>query len=109
MSIPDDTPVVAVIEVRLAPDADTAAEARYAEYKSRVAPMIEAAGGRYVTRAAAGEFLEGGPADGLDRRFHVIEFPSAAAARAFWSSTDYAEIVPLRAGAVDVTATIIAR
>lgn len=109
MSIPDDTPVIAVFEVRLLPDADAAAEARYAEYKERVAPLIEAAGGRYAARAAAGEFLEGGPADLVERRFHVIEFGSAAAARAFWSSAAYAEIVPLRAGAVDVTATIIAR
>jgi uncharacterized protein (DUF1330 family) len=109
VSIPDDTPVVAVFEVRLLPDADAAARARYAEYKARVAPLVEAAGGRYTTRAAPGEFLEGGPADDLERRFHVIEFASAAAARAFWSSAAYAEIVPLRSGAVDVTATIIAR
>ena len=109
MSLPDDVPVLAVFEVRLRPDADDDAQARYAEYKARVAPLIEAAGGRYVTRAAAGEHLEGGPDDGLERRFHVIEFPSAATARAFWSSDDYAVIVPLRSGAVDVTAVIIAR
>lgn len=109
MSIPDASPVIAVFEVRLQADPGASAEAGYTEYKERVAPLIEAAGGRYLTRAAAGEFLEGGPADGLDRRFHVIEFPSAAAARAFWWSAEYAEIVPLREGAVDVTATIIAR
>jgi uncharacterized protein (DUF1330 family) len=109
VSIADDTPVIAVFEVRLQPNPGASAEAGYAEYKSRVAPMIEAAGGRYLTRAAAGEFLEGGPSDAVDRRFHVIEFPSASAARAFWWSAEYAEIVPLREGAVDVTATIIAR
>lgn len=109
MSIDDATPVVAVFEVRLRADADDAAQARYAEYKTAVAPMIDAAGGRYLTRAASGEYLEGAPADSADRRYHVIEFPSAAAARAFWSSAEYAAIVPLRDGAVDVTAVIIAR
>jgi uncharacterized protein (DUF1330 family) len=99
--------VIAVFEVRLLPDTDADAEARYAEYKARVAPMIEAAGGRYLLRAALGETLDGDATGDADRRWHVIEFPSVEAARAFWSSDEYAEIVPLREGAVEVRATVL--
>jgi uncharacterized protein (DUF1330 family) len=105
--VPDTQPVIAVFEVRLRPDADADALARYDEYKARVAPLILAAGGRYLARAAAGTFLEGDPDDGGSRRFHVIEFPSASAAHSFWSSDDYAAIIPLRDGAIDVRAVVI--
>ena len=83
------------------------AQARYAEYKARVAPMVEAAGGRYLLRAATGETLDGDAAGDHDRRWHVIEFPAAEAARAFWESEEYAEIVPLREGAVEVRAVLL--
>jgi uncharacterized protein (DUF1330 family) len=106
-AVPDPQPVIAVFEVRLRPDADADALARYEEYKVRVAPLILAARGRYLARAAAGAFLEGDPDDGGSRRFHVIEFPSAAAAQSFWSSDDYAAIIPLRDGAIDVRAVVI--
>ncbi len=99
--------VLAVFEVRLLADATPGAQAGYAEYKTRVAPMIEAAGGRYVVRAAPGAALEGVADDGDERRYHLIEFPSAAAARAFWESADYAAIVGLREGAVEVRAFLV--
>lgn len=101
--------MIAVFEVRLKPDADGGALERYAEYRARVAPLIVGAGGTYLARAASGEFLEGGPTDGAERVFHVVEFPSAEAAHGFWSSAAYAEIIPLREGAVDVRAVLIER
>ncbi len=106
-AVPDAQPVIAVFEVRLRPDADAEALARYDEYKARVAPLIVDAGGRYLARAAHGVFLEGDPDDGGTRRFHVIEFPSEAAARSFWASPEYAAIIPLREGAIDVRAVIV--
>jgi uncharacterized protein (DUF1330 family) len=99
--------VIAVFEVRMRAGADAAALERYAAYKARVAPLILQAGGTYLARAATGEFLEGDPADGAERVFHVIEFPSAEAAHEFWSSEAYAEIIPLREAAVDVRAVLI--
>ncbi len=103
----DDRPAIAVFEVRLNPEADAEALARYDEYKSRVVPLVVAAGGRYLARAAHGVFLEGDPDDGGVRRFHVIEFPSEAAARSFWSSPDYAAIIPLRQDAIDVRVVVV--
>jgi uncharacterized protein (DUF1330 family) len=99
--------VLAVFEVRSLPDADDHARACYAVYKVRVAPMIEAAGGRYLVRAATGVTLDGDASGDADRRWHVIEFPSAEAARSFWESEEYAAIVPLREGAVEVRAVLI--
>ena len=101
--------MIAVFEVRMREGADAEALERYATYKSRVAPLILEAGGTYLARAASGEFLEGDPDDGATRVFHVIEFPSAEAAHAFWSSPAYADIIPLREGAVDVRAVLIER
>lgn len=101
--------MIAVFEVRMKDGADADASERYAEYKARVAPLILAAGGTYLARAANGEFLDGDPGDGARRIFHVIEFPSAEAAHGFWSSEAYAEIIPLREGAVEVRAVLIER
>lgn len=59
---------------------------RYEEYKQRVSPTIEAYGGRYLVRGGATETLEG---DWSPGRLVILEFPSAADARAWWSSEEY--------------------
>lgn len=96
--------VYAVFEVVLVDGASEESQARYALYKSAVAPMIERHGGTYLARAADGESLEGPASTG---RWHLVQFPSAEAARAFWESPEYAEIRPLREGAAEVRAVLV--
>jgi uncharacterized protein (DUF1330 family) len=52
-------------------------------------------GGRFIVLADAPEPLEGTPDT---RRVVIMEFPSLAAARAFWTSAEYGEVKKLRAG-----------
>jgi uncharacterized protein (DUF1330 family) len=66
---------------------------RYEEYKKLAAPTVAAHGGRYVVRGGKVETLEGEWPTG---RFVVLEFPSAASAREWWSSQDYRPAKALR-------------
>jgi uncharacterized protein (DUF1330 family) len=50
-------------------------------------------GGRYLTRGGATNVLEG---DWTPKRFVILEFPTMAQARAWWSSPEYAEAKALR-------------
>lgn len=52
-------------------------------------------GGRFIVLSDAPEAVEGAPDT---RRVVIMEFPSLAAARAFWTSPEYAEVKKLRAG-----------
>ncbi len=52
-------------------------------------------GGRFIVLADAPEAIEGTPDT---RRVVIMEFPSLAAARAFWASAEYAEVKKLREG-----------
>ena len=62
-------------------------------YRSGVAPMIGAFGGRYLVRGGAIAALEG---DAPTSRMVVIEFPSKAAAETFWHSEEYRPVAALR-------------
>jgi uncharacterized protein (DUF1330 family) len=66
---------------------------RYEAYKQMVAPSIAAYGGRFLVRGGATETLEG---DWAPKRFVIVEFSSAARAKAWWGSTEYAEAKALR-------------
>mgnify|MGYP003577264285 CR=1 FL=1 len=65
----------------------------YGPYREQVPALIERHGGRYLVRGGAVEALEG-VAD--FSRVVVVEFPSVAAVRSFYSDPDYQRIVPLR-------------
>jgi uncharacterized protein (DUF1330 family) len=65
----------------------------YERYKRLAPPSIARYGGQYVIRGGATEILEGSWNPG---RFVVLRFPSAAQARAWWSSPEYAEAKALR-------------
>jgi uncharacterized protein (DUF1330 family) len=65
----------------------------YERYKSLAPASIAAHGGRYLVRGGACETLEG---TWSPRRFVILEFPTAAQARAWWGSADYAEAKALR-------------
>ena len=68
-------------------------EAKYAEYRAQVPPVIAAHGGRYLVRGGAVEVKEGDPPPG---RLVVVEFTDMEAARAFYGSPEYAPLLKLR-------------
>jgi len=68
----------------------------YKLYTAHTPRVIEQYGGRFVVRGGNPEALEGELAAS---RFVVIEFADRAAAKRFYESSDYQEIVPLRQAA----------
>jgi len=72
-------------------------------YGRAVLPLVARFGGQFIVTADAPEAVEGSPDL---RRIVVIEFPSLAAARAFWTSPEYAEVKKLRASAATVDAIL---
>ena len=73
----------------------TDAEA-FDKYRARVPEVIARHGGRYLVRGGALETVEG---DWPAPRLVILEFPSLEAARGFYHSPDYQEILPLRTAA----------
>jgi uncharacterized protein (DUF1330 family) len=65
----------------------------YAEYRRRVPATIEQFGGKFVVRGGDHEVKEG---DWRPTRLVLIEFPSIEQARAWYPSSEYAELIPLR-------------
>jgi len=84
--------------------ADVTDEARYTDYRAQAGPSVVAAGGRYLVRGGDGEAMEG---DLPARRTVVIEFPTRAAAQAWYRSAEYAEIRKLRAGIATATLYVV--
>ena len=66
------------------------------EYRRRNTDAVANHGGRFLVRGGEHEVLEG---DWEAVRLVVMEFPDAAAARAWWASDEYEAIKPLRRGA----------
>lgn len=66
---------------------------RYEQYKESVPGTLAAHGGRYIARTGEPEVLEGGWKPG---RVVILEFESAAKAREWWGSKEYAELKALR-------------
>jgi uncharacterized protein (DUF1330 family) len=97
-------PVYAVFEVVLQPQPTAEALAAYDAYRAAVPAIIERFGGRYLARAWDGEALEGAEAGD---RFHLIEFPDADAAHAFWRSPEYLAIKDGRSDAASIRAVLI--
>jgi uncharacterized protein (DUF1330 family) len=67
--------------------------AAYEGYRSRTAAIIAQYGGRILVRGGAIEVREGDPGIG---RLVILEFPSVEAARIFYDSPEYQEILPIR-------------
>ncbi len=63
------------------------------DYRRQVTPTIEAFEGRFIVRGGAFTTLEG---EMPYQRIAVLEFPSRAAAEAWYRSPDYQQILPLR-------------
>jgi uncharacterized protein (DUF1330 family) len=68
----------------------------YAPYREPAGRTVEAHGGRYLARGGAHEVLEG---DWDVDRLVILEFPSMEQARAWYSSTEYQEVAPIRQAA----------
>lgn len=74
-------------------DVDVKDPETYKEYRAKAAPTVAAAGGRYIVRGGAVSHVE----PGWDvHRFVVLEFPSVAAAKAWYDSPAYREVLPIR-------------
>ena len=67
--------------------------AAYEPYRAAVPATIAQYGGRYLTRGAAIELLEGGPEP---KRVVILEFADAAAAKRWYHSPEYRKILPIR-------------
>lgn len=67
--------------------------ARYDEYRAQVPATLAKYGGRFIVRGGQPETLEGRWAP---KRVVVLEFPDRAAAKAWWSSPEYAPAKALR-------------
>jgi uncharacterized protein (DUF1330 family) len=65
----------------------------FGRYRSQVMSTIEAHQGRFIVRGGAFTTLEG---EMPYERIAVLEFPSRAAAEAWYRSPDYQRILPLR-------------
>lgn len=68
----------------------------YAEYMKHTPRLVAAHGGRFIARGGDVEVLEGEPEP---RRMVILEFPSAQAARDFFTGDDYAPYAAMRQGA----------
>ncbi len=80
-------------------------DAFIAGYGKAAAELIGKFGGRYVLRGPGAELLEGSFGDGAS--MVISEWPDKAAAKAFWSSPEYAEAKKLREGVADVQVLLI--
>jgi len=66
---------------------------RMKDYADKVRATIQAYGGKPIVSAPNPEVIEG---DWSPQRIVVLEFPDAAAARAWYDSPEYQEILPIR-------------
>lgn len=65
----------------------------FERYKNAVAANIAAFGGRYLVRGGATEVLEG---HWIPRRLVILEFPTMARLKEWYSSPEYAPLLDLR-------------
>lgn len=70
--------------------------AKYEQYKALAPAAIARHGGRYLARGGESAVLEG---DWQPKRVVILEFPSLAAAKAFYDSPEYRAARAIRVGA----------
>jgi uncharacterized protein (DUF1330 family) len=78
--------------------------AMFQRYREAVSPLVDRFGGRYRVRGGELEVLEG---DWPLPRLVVIEFQSRDAARLFYDSPEYQQILPLRQESARGTVAIV--
>jgi uncharacterized protein (DUF1330 family) len=78
---------------------------RFEEYRTRVKPIIERYGGRYITKPGSHKILE--KAVWNPERVVIIEFPDMTALNAWYNAPEYQPLIKLRQGAtVDMLITL---
>jgi uncharacterized protein (DUF1330 family) len=65
----------------------------YEKYRARTPEAVARHGGRFIVRGGKALLLEGGPEPA---RLVILEFADMEAAKRFYDSPDYREILPLR-------------
>jgi uncharacterized protein (DUF1330 family) len=80
-------------------DCEVTDTVKYDQYKALAPAAIARHGGRYLVRGGATAVLEG---DWEPKRMVMLEFPSLAAAKAFYESPEYRAARELRAGAANM-------
>lgn len=76
-----------------------------AGYAPAAAELVGRFGGRYVLRAPGGQWLEAGFGDAPS--VVMSEWPDRAAAMAFWTSPEYAQVKTLRNGIADAQVLVV--
>ncbi len=74
-------------------------------YGAAAGALVERFGGTYVLRGPGAELLEGRFGDGAS--MVISEWRDKAAAKAFWDSSEYAEVKKLRDGIADCQVLLI--
>ena len=74
-------------------DVEVTDPAEFDVYRQQVPASLARYGGRYIVRGGESETLEGRWAP---KRVVILEFPDRAAAKAWWSSDEYAAAKALR-------------
>jgi uncharacterized protein (DUF1330 family) len=82
--------VISEVEARNAADFET--------YRTLAAQSIAKHGGRYLVRGGAADLVEGGPPP---KTVIIVEFPTMARLREWYSSPEYAEALEVRATALE--------
>ena len=92
-------PAYVIADVRAVRDRDA-----LIEYRRRNTDAVANHRGRFVVRGGEAEVLEGA---WETLRMVVIEFPDAAAARAWWESEEYAPLKAMRREASDTNIVLL--
>jgi uncharacterized protein (DUF1330 family) len=74
-------------------DLEVTDPAGFEDYRQQVPATLARYGGRYIVRGGQSETLDG---HWTPKRVVILEFPDRAAAKAWWSSQDYAALKALR-------------
>jgi uncharacterized protein (DUF1330 family) len=77
--------------------------ATFERYREAVAPLVHRLGGRYLVRGGELEVLEGD----WPPRLAIVEFQSREAARRFYDSPEYQQILPVRQASADCAVAIV--
>jgi uncharacterized protein (DUF1330 family) len=82
-----------IVAAYLVVDVDVTDPAGFEDYKQQVPATLARYGGRYIIRGGHTETLEG---SWKPKRVVILEFPDRTAAKAWWSSSEYAPLKALR-------------
>ncbi|MFT4580541.1 MAG: hypothetical protein ACI915_003984 [Gammaproteobacteria bacterium] len=67
---------------------------KFAEYLTKLRPLVADFGGRYLTKGGSHQFPEGG--HWVPERVAIIEFPDMDSLNAWYTSSEYQPLITLR-------------